>query len=384
MYTHMNKNKLKFILLSVLVAITLFFVIEREFLPGSSPQDSSENSFKILSYIISLIKDDYVEQPDPLRTMDGAFRGMVDSLDILSSYFDRGAAQRYKDRTQTDLKESGLILYKSYNSFPMVIGIKEGAPITANGPKVGDVIYALDGRSTLHMSMLEVNLYQKDPEAKPFAAKISQATEGEMILIERKLLVDSPFSYTKSDGLEGILTIHNFFPELVTQIRNGLLPQLKTQKQPLIIDLRNCHEGQMQEAIKFINLFLQKDNIGHLENKDGQKKILACPDTAELAELPLIIWTNQATIGPAEMVSQVLQLDRNAKIIGSRTPGLVAAQEYFAFEDGTGMLLTTDIFQPPVEDKFWLKGVKPDLKIDSKDQTLDIYIQETRKLISLP
>jgi carboxyl-terminal processing protease len=143
------------------------------------------------------------------------------------------------------------------------------------------------------------------------------------------------------------------------------------------LDLRNCHEGDIEESRKLINLFLKSPNIGYFETKGGTKEILSCPDDAELEKLPLVIWTNQATIGPAEAVVGVLKEFKRAKIIGLPTLGLVAKQNFFVLDDGSGLLLTSGIFHLRSGEKLWEKGIKPDIKINEEDQTLSTYLKKS-------
>ncbi len=133
----------------------------------------------------------------------------------------------------------------------------------------------------------------------------------------------------------------------------------------------------MEEAIKLINLFLKSPNIGYFETKGGIKETLACPDDAELEKLPLVIWTNQATIGPAEAVAGVLKESKRAKIVGLPTLGLVAKQNFVVLEDGSGLLLTSGIFYLKSGEKLWEQGTKPDIKINGEDQSSSTYLKKS-------
>jgi len=374
----MFKEQKKSILFSILIAASLFFLFEKEFLPGRSSKSSPQNKIRILGNVISLIKDDYVEKPDPARTMEGAFRGLVNHLDILSSYLRKENVIKFKQRNR--LKETGIVLYKRYGSFPVVIGIKENSPAEKKGIKIGDSISALDGSSTLMMSMLEANLYLKEIEERPVKLSVLQMSGNQQISIERTTLFEEPFSYSPAKGTSGILKFHNLFPPSVDKIKEKILPLLKSEKKPLVLDLRNCHEGDIEEGRKFINLFLKKETIGYFKKRGKIIDTLSCPDDAELDKLPLVIWTNQATIGPAEAVAGVLKEYRNAKIIGLQTPGLVAKQNFFDIEDGSGLLLTSAVFYINPEKELWQKGIIPDIKVKREELSIDSYLKITCNL----
>ncbi len=368
--------------MTLLITVALFFLLEMNFLPGLFSQSIPPKPFEILGLVIKLIKDDYVEVPDPSQAMEGAYRGLVDSLDALSSYLDEEGVRRFQARMEGPFQETGLVLFKRYNSFPMIIGIEENSPAEKAELKLGTPVYAMDGRSTLEMSMLEIDLLLKSKEAVPVEFKLDRGTENEIVNLERVLLHEETYTFSESEGFGGILTINSMYPPLVDQIKKDLLAQLKKTNNPLILDLRNCNEGTLPEALSLINLFMSKDNIGYLEKTGGEKQTLSCSQAPELQDIPLIIWTNQATMGTSEMVASVLHEHLGAKVVGAQTLGLAAQQQFFALEDGSGLVLTSAVFYPASKELFWEKGLKPDVKIEVESQNTGTYLEETLKLTS--
>lgn len=377
----MAEKRIRYVLLSGAVALSLFFLLLKGYLPGLSPKSDSYKYYQLLNQVVYLIKDDYVEVPDPSKTMHGAFKGLVDSLDVMSSYLEKDSISRYLQRKDPDLKETGLVLYKAYGAFPVIIGVKDNSPAERIGLKIGEAIASMEDRSTLTLSMLEANLMQKERDIQPLTLKIVRPDKNVEYKVERQQLQVDPFSFEPAPGTGGVLTVHRFFPPLLEAMEEKILTNLKSQKDSLIVDLRNCHEGDIGEAVQFINLFLQKKSIGYFEKKNGVRNRLSCLKEAHLSHLPLVIWTNQATIGPAEIVATVLRSEKNAKIIGEQTLGLVAKQKLFTLEDGSGALLTSAIFHPDSQDELWLKGVKPDINLPEDKRSKAAYLEETQKTL---
>lgn len=381
----MTVKRVKFLLLALLIGTSLFLLLERNFLPGLSSKDSDYERYTLLARVAKLIQNEYVEAPNPSKTMEGAFKGLVDSLDTLSTYLDKESVIRYHQRKEKDIKDIGIILYKKFGLFPQVVGIIENSPAEKKGIKIGDYISAMDNRSTLMMSLIEVNLYLQAKNESPIDLKVLKRFSSEdatVLKVARKQLFKERFSYSLAKGTSGILKIHKLYPDCVSRIKEKALPRLKQQKRPLILDLRNCYEGEIEEAQKLINLFMTSPKIGYFEKKGKAKEILSCTEEAELEKLPLIIWTNQATIGPAEAVASVLKEFRKAKIIGLQTGGLVAKQLFFTFEDKSGLLLTSGVFTLGSGKKLWEKGVKPDIKINKETQSQPEYLKKTHNILS--
>ena len=378
----MRRKSIRLVLLVILAVTSLSFLIESRLLPGLSQQRSSKGVLWIIQEAIKIIKDDYVEQPDPSRTMDGAYRGLVDSLDEFSTYLDTEMAARHRQSIDGNPFGVGLVLYKKFRTFPVVIGVRDNSPAAQKGIEIGDTVSSLDGRSTLILSMHEANLLLRDDSGSPLKIKILKASTNEEITLERQKIFDPLFNYTEIPETSGILTIHRLSPPCVQEITASVLPRLKTKNLPLIIDLRNCHEGDFKEMQKFANLFLQSSNIGYLENKAGKKEDLSCPSSPSLDRFPLFVWTNQATMGAAEAAAAVLKEKKKATIIGFRTSGLVADQKFIPLEDGSGLLLSSAIFHLNAKKNIWGEGIEPDVKIEGMDQSQKAYLLKTQELLA--
>lgn len=377
----MAKKNTKLFLATLLLAVLFFLFIPIKFLPSVTQKSSSDKNLLLLKGVADLIRDYYVEEPNALKTMRGALRGLIGPLDPLSSYLDSPSVKKYRNLDSLELKETGIVVYKKFGTYPVVIGIIDNSPAADAGIHVGDTLSEMDGQPLLELSMQEANLYLKHSEEKPVNLKILRTEDSEEMAIQRKNLHEGPYLYTPHQNTSGIVKIHSFYPPFSRQFREKLLPSLKNKKEPLIVDLRNCYEGEIEESLKFINFFLQSDQVGYFQDKNGDKEYLSCPDFPELKELPLILWTNNATIGPAEAVAGVLKDFQRAKIVGLKTPGLLVKQDFFPLEDGSALLLTSQIFFLLKGKEMWLKGITPDKEIEEKNPSSDLYLKKTYEIL---
>jgi len=374
----MRSERFRLVFLSACAALCLFFVLERNFLPGIS-QKLTHKGLDLLANVTRLVKNDYIDERDPDRTMEGAYKGLIDSLDPVSSYFSPDATAKYL-RRDSRWADIGVVLFKgSFGLFPQVAGIIEDSPAEKAGIKPGDTFSAMDGRGTLNWSSLEANLYLKDLEQKPVVLKVLRENQTLELSVERAVLFPEPFSFKSSDAF-AVLSLHNLYAPCVSEVRKRVLPLLKSQKKPLVLDLRNCYEGEIEEARDFLNIFIQSPRIGDFEKRGGIKDPVACPAEPELARLPAAVWTNRGTMGPSELVAAVLQETKKVKVIGSETPGLVSRQELVPLQDDSSVLVTSGVFTLASGKKLWEKGVVPDEKIGFEDQDPAAYLKRTAAL----
>ena len=375
----MRSQRVRLVLFSTGLALCLFFVLERSFLPGIPPQKPIYKGFDLLGTVTRLVKDDYIEERNPDQTMEGAYRGLVDSLDPVSSYFGRDVSAKYLKRGAA-WADVGIVLFKrSFGLFPQVAGLDENSPAEKAGIKQGDTISAIDGRGTLVMSSIEANLCLKDIEQKPVTLKVVRDNQTLEIKAERAILHPDPYALSTGDGFS-ILKIHNLYAPCAADIRKRALTIIKSRKSPLILDLRNCAEGEIEEARQVLNLFIQSGQIGYFEKKGGAKEPLGCPTAPLFPKLPAAVWTNGATMGPAELIAGVLQGAYKVKVIGTATPGLVSRQELFPLQDNSSVLITSDVFVLSSGKKLWDEGVTPDDRVAAEDQSTGAYLKKSAAL----
>jgi C-terminal peptidase prc len=378
----MSAKKTRIVLVSILAAVCIFFVIEKTLLPGLSQKSKNSSDYRLLGMTMRLVREAYVEDINPSKTMEGAYKSLIDSLDSFSSYLDQIHMQRFKIRRNPALKDIGIVLYKKFGSYPQIVGMEENSPAQEKGLKIGDIISYIDGRSTLSLSMREINLYLRNTKAENVRLQVLGAGQNnEEISIEQKRIHRNSFELLRVEKTSGILRIHNLFSPYSKKIKQKL-SKLRSVNSPLILDLRNCFQGDIEEAVQLINFFLKNENVGYLGNKFGPTQYLACREKPLLDRTPLVIWTNSATFGVSEIVAGVLQNFNRAKIIGLKTLGLAANQKVFEFDDGTGLILTTEVYHFPSGEKLWQKGLEPDVKMDVRNLSTSAYLEQTFNLLS--
>jgi carboxyl-terminal processing protease len=376
----MRIPKYRLVLLTVFVAALLFFLIQMRILPGTAQRNSSPKGFELVENLMRLIKNNYLEERDPVQTAEGAYRGIVNSLDPVSSYLNRDLTARYDGSGPNDT-DPGLVIFKRYGAFPLVVGIVPGSSAEKAGVKLGDVVSAIGHRTTLSMSMTEVNLLLSGADEKPVEVKILRGNETHELSLSRALLFPRAYTFTAAAGRPAVLSIRRFSSTLTAEIRKDVLPALKARKKPFILDLRNCAGGDLDEARAFTNLLVKADTVGSFEKKGGVKETVACPAEAELAGIPVVIWANTATIGPAEFVAGVLQEVRKAKVLGLPTPGAVARAERFPLKDESSIILVSGVFSLPSGRSLWGQGLSPDVTIAASDQSDRAYFEKTLPLL---
>lgn len=382
----MKTKRINIYLIVICLLLVTILLTDKKFLPAKSQfSQFSPGHAELISTVMGLIRTDYLEEPNPVRITEGAFKGLVNSLDPLSAYLDKDLAAKYLNR-QEPVKGTGLVIYKKYGLFPIVTAIMENSPASKAGLKIGDNISAIDDRNTMNFSLLETNLLlEADPEIdtnQPVKLRVLRGNDTLEVEVSRNFTF--PNSFMASDNPSGLFIIH---PEIIYQgltpkIQKALTARLRKKPEPkaVVLDLRGCWTGDYEEARKLINLFLKAEEIGYLESRE-EKQALSCPDKPAFPEVRLTIWVDQATCGPAEMVAGVLKDFQRARTVGLNTPGLVGIPENFPLSDGSLVVMTTAIFTLKSGTRLWEKSLPLDARISYSENMEKAYADKTIELL---
>ncbi|HSQ79043.1 MAG TPA: S41 family peptidase [Candidatus Bathyarchaeia archaeon] len=377
----MKVPRYRWILWAATLAAAVFFVSEMGFLSrghGATPP----KGFELLDTLMSHIRNDYLEERDPVQTAEGTFRGMVNSLDPLSAYLPKDLASRYKAQT-AKATETGMVLLKHDGAFPQVVALADKSPAATAGVEMGDLLSAVDGRGTLNMSLAEVKLLLWGTDEKPVAIRVLRGNDTHNLNVPRAVLFPAAYTFVRAAGPSqpARLIVHRFDDSLVEAVRKEIGPALKGRKAPLVLDLRGCQDGAPDEAGRLANLFIQAADAGRFEGRDGSREPFSCPAVADLASVPVVVWVDAGTAGPAELAAGLLQEIGKTKIVGYKTTGLVGRTTLFPLKDDSAVLLTSAVFVLPSGRKLWDEGLAPDASIPVDKLNDKTYLERTLPLL---
>ncbi|HSA96894.1 MAG TPA: S41 family peptidase [Acidobacteriota bacterium] len=375
-----NIPRYRWFLLAAFVGAGLFFVIQMGLLPGGRPAQAPRG-FDLLESLMRLIRNDYLEERDPMATSEGTYRGLVNSLDPLSAYLPKELAAAFKARTGAET-EPGVVVLKRYAAFPQVVAVVPKSPAEAAGIKVGDLLSGVAGKSALDMSLAEVKLLLQGHGPDPVKLRVLRGNETFELDVPRALLFPRPWTLAQAPGKPAVLSVRRIVPGLAAEIKKTVVPALKGQAGGLVLDLRSAQDGDLEEAAKLANLFIKAADAGRFEGRGGEKTAVALPDEPALKAVPLVIWTDPGTAGPAELAAGLVQELRKTKVVGFETPGLVGRRTLFQLDDGSAVLLAASVYALPSGRKLWDEGVKPDVPIPADKLDEKNYLEKSLPLLA--
>ena len=138
--------------------IASFIVIGGLGVHADTPSDGTDGSYRqlgVYSEVLSRIRTEYVEEPNITAVTNGALHGLLESLDADSSYLDPTEFKEYKQRKEGKAG-IGAAVSKRYG-YAAVISVIPGGPADKAEIESGDIIEAIEGKSTRDMSLAEID-----------------------------------------------------------------------------------------------------------------------------------------------------------------------------------------------------------------------------------
>jgi carboxyl-terminal processing protease len=144
------------------------------------------------------------------------------------------------------------------------------------------------------------------------------------------------------------LRVSNLSRGTAEELRDALL-RLREQKMAgLVLDLRWCPGGYLNEAVELADLFLEDQLIATVKMRGRDDTLYRGNEGSVCAGLPLVVLVNGDTLGGAELIAAALQDHKRATIVGQRTRGKASVQTPLPVGlEGVGFKITTGTFFRP-------------------------------------
>jgi carboxyl-terminal processing protease len=292
---------------------------------------------KNLDVFASVYKEvniNYVDDINSAKLVKTGVDAMLDGLDPYTEFVPESEIEDYKlHYVSTQYGGIGSSIF-ARNGKVYVSDVFAGFPAQKADIHPGDQILKINDIDLTGKNNDQVSQLLKGSKGAPIKLLIkrdntSQPFEKNLIRDEIKQPNVSYFGMV--DGNMGYIKLDKFLENSAGEVTNALVTLKKNNPSGIILDLRSNGGGILQEAVKIVNLFVQKDvevvsQKGKIKDKNFTYSTINTPLEPNL---PLVVLVNSHSASASEIVAGSLQdLDR-AIIIGQRSYGKGLVQQTF-------------------------------------------------------
>src|SRR5512145_153129 len=322
---------------------------------------------KIFGDVLSVIQGSYVEEPNVDDLVQGAIKGMLQTLDPHSSYLTPDMLK------QVEVETKGV-----FGGLGIEIGVKDGiltviAPIEDTpafraGLQAGDKIVKIEKESTRDMTVIDaVKRLRGEPGTKVTISVMREGlSEPRAYTITRDIIkIKSVKSKAMGDGIAYVKLLQ-FQQDTNGELEKALqaLGKEKSGMKGLVLDLRNNPGGLLDQAVKVADEFIESGLIVYTDGRiESQKYKYFARKEGTWTGFPIVVLVNAGSASASEIVAGALQDHGRAILLGTKSFGKGSVQTILPLEDGSALRLTTARYFTPNGRSIQAKGIEPDIVI---------------------
>ncbi len=355
-------KRLLFVIILLLPVATLPFW-DRESRVIAQTQDTYQN-LETFTAILHMIQQNYVEDVESKEILEGAIKGMLNSLDPHSSYMDPDDFKDLQIETKGSFSGIGIEITMR-DSILTVVSPIDDTPAFKQGLKAGDKILKIEGEPTKDMTLMDAVKRLRGPKGTDVTISIHR--EGWTDLKEVTITRDNiPLISVKNKTLEpgyGYVRIRSFQANTTKDFKKSMDELTKDgELKGLVLDLRNNPGGLLDQAVRISDIFLdeglivytkarrKENNLSYSAHKNGTKYTF-----------PIVILVNEGSASASEIVAGALQDHKRALVLGAQSFGKGSVQTIHPMANGAGLRLTTARYYTPKGRSIQATGITPDI-----------------------
>lgn len=335
---------------------------------------SQDIDFNLFWNVWDELKKDYVDK-DKMKDKElfyGAIRGMVASVgDPYTIFMDPQVAQEFSNDLAGTFSGIGTEIGIRHDILTVVAPL-DGSPADIAGIKAGDKIYAINGTSTINMSIDGAVRLIRGPKGTEVTLSIVRAglDKPKDFKIVRDNIVVKSVKTKEKDGMF-IIEVSNFNNDTMDLFNKAVTQAVELNPKGIILDLRNNPGGYLETAIDMASQWVEDGVIVSEKFSDTKKNDFSARGRARLKDFKTVVLVNQGSASASEIVSGALKDHKKATIVGKQTFGKGSVQSLNQFTDGSSLKVTIAKWLTPNGDCINEIGIKPDVEVDLKPEDIN-------------
>lgn len=347
-------------------------VVNNEYVDGTFNQTDWRNVRQ------ELLSRDYSNSEEAYTAIRNALKRLNDPY---TRFLDPKQYKSLTDQTTGEVSGVGIRLEQNEQTKEIrVVSPIENSPAARADIRSGDLILAVDGRSTQTMTLEAVSAMIRGRVGTPVQIRISRsgAAPVEIALVRSQIEVPTVHYTLRQEGTMkvGYIRLDEFSSHAAEQMQKAIQLLKEQQAQAFVLDLRGNPGGLLQSSVAIAQMWMDNAPVVRTVNRIGTNQEFRA-NRRSLTNLPLAVLVDGRSASASEILSGALQDNKRATVIGSQTFGKALVQSIHPLSDGSGLAVTIAHYYTPNGTDINQKGITPDIKVD-------LSTEDLRRLSSSP
>lgn len=366
-------------------AITIIFFVSNTFAqevksettasPKISQNKSRFEQLELFNKVLHLIETSYYRPVSTEKLVEGALKGMMETLDPHSAYLNKEYFEKMQNDTKGEFGGLGLEVTQKEGVIYIITPIDD-TPAFRAGIKPKDKLVEINHEPIVGMTLEEAVEKMKGKIGETIhIGVIREDVDGiKHFNLKREIIKVKPVKYELLNDHYAYVRLTQFQRQSSDSIEEALENLKKKSKGRLagiILDLRSNPGGLLDQAVDVSSLFLKEGIVVSTEARDPQNKDIRYVKKSGFKDLntPMVVLINGASASASEIVAGALQDYKRAVIMGSQSFGKGSVQTVAQLDKNVGVKLTIAQYMTPKNRKIQAVGISPDVVIEEINQT---------------
>jgi len=348
--------------LLVISSILVAFVLLGGVLGRSLAVEGTYSFLKLFNEVLYLVRNNYVEPVKDETLMEGAYRGMLESLDPESEYLTANEAQRAAADSRNGPADVGIVLTKR-RGYAVVVDSVEGSPAQKARLGTGDVILVIDNQTTLRLGSWEAAQLLQGKPGSEVTLSVIRTTEprSEQVKLVRKLPSKTQLTTRLPEPGTGVVKLGAIHEGDAEKLRKSLASLKAQGANRLILDLRSNAGPSVAESVKIAGLLGGEGTVAKVSERKTGTRDLKAPAAPPAWNGPMVVLVDAGTAGAAEVLAAGLRDRVGASLVGEKTWGLGTLQKVVFLPAGDGVRISVGKYLSPDGKEWNGTGLSPDV-----------------------
>jgi carboxyl-terminal processing protease len=352
-------------------AAVLLFMVAGEMNVRASSKDGAYPQMEVYSEVLSRIQSEYVEDPNINQVTNGALHGLLESLDANSSYLAPPEYKEFKAHKTEARADIGAAVSKRFG-YASIVAVIPGGPADKAGLQDTDILESIEGKSSHEMSLAEIHNVLSGQPGSNVTVEVVRARRAkpDKLTLTREIVNIPPVADKMMEDGVGYIQVDGFSKGKAQEVASKIKALQKSGAKKLVLDLRDCAEGEESEGIATANLFLNHGTITYLQGQKYPREAFNAEPAKNITALPLVVMVNKGTAGPAEVVTAAVLENARGDVVGDKTFGDGSVQKLIELPDGSALILSIAKYYTPGGKAIQDSAVTPNVIVaDNSDNT---------------
>lgn len=352
----------------IVLALALSALVIPTFAKEKNTQTSRFEKLELFNKVIHIIETNYYRKVDIDKLIDGALKGMFQTLDPHSAFLDKEVFKKMQEDTSGEYGGLGIEVTQKDGVLVITTPI-EDSPAEKAGLKPGDKIVEINNESTIGITLDEAVDKMKGDLGTVINLGILRTGERDIRYfdVKRQKIKTKPVkSYAVKDYV--VIRLSQFQKDAAKHVVRALKKHKKKlgkKFKGVVLDLRSNPGGLLNEAVNLSSIFLNDGVVVSTEGRDPKNKEIRYVKKSGHKELdcPLAVLIDGKSASASEIVAGALQDHKRAIVVGTNSFGKGSVQTVSQITEEAGIKLTIAQYMTPKGRKIQALGIKPDVMV---------------------